>query len=61
LIVGTFKYGYADYQSMKNDKDFGFTTLEKVCQYREFPSADALTRRLKKLVALIVRHEKTYK
>lgn len=61
LIVGTYKYGYADYQSMKNDPDFGFDTLEQVCQYSEFPSADALTRRLKKLVALIVRHGKTFK
>lgn len=61
LIVGTFKYGYADYNSMRNDQDFGFATLEKVCQYQDFPSADALTRRLKKLISLMVRHEKTYK
>jgi hypothetical protein len=31
LIIGTFKYGYADYQNMRNDLDLGFATLEKVC------------------------------
>lgn len=61
LIIGTYKYGYADYQSMIGDLDLGFSTLEKVCEYSEFPNADSLTRRLKKLVSLIVRHEKTHK
>ena len=61
LIVGTFIYGYANYSKMKEDLQFGFSTLEKCCLYSDFPNADTLTRRLKKLVALIVRHEATYK
>lgn len=46
---------------MISDPDLGFSTLEKVCEYSEFPNADSLTRRLKKLISLIVRHEKTHK
>lgn len=61
LIVGTFKYGYANYQEMRDDKEFGFSLLEKMCPFTSFPNADTLTRRLKKLVSLIVRHEHTFK
>lgn len=29
LIVGTFRYGYANYQNMKNCEEFGFADLER--------------------------------
>ncbi len=29
LIVGTFRYGYATYQNMKNCEEFGFGDLER--------------------------------
>lgn len=61
LIVGTFKYGYAQYLDMREDKNLGFMILENMCKYSHFPNADTLTRRLKKLVSLIVRHEQSYK
>lgn len=58
-IVGTCRFGYANYQTMKNCEEFGFNELEKTCSYQEFPNADTITRRLKKLIQLIVRHEQS--
>lgn len=29
LLVGTYRYGYANYQNMKNCEEFGFADLEK--------------------------------
>lgn len=60
LIVGTFRYGYANYQNMKNCDEFGFSDLEKNLYFQDFPNADTITRRLKKLMLLIVRHEKEF-
>ena len=57
LIVGTCRFGYANYHAMKNYEEFGFGELEQTCSYQEFPNADTITRRLKKLIQLIVRHE----
>ena len=51
LLFGTFKYGYANYAAMRADTKFSFFATEQVeCQYSEFPNADYITRRLKKLV-----------
>ena len=60
LIIGTYKYGYAIYTQMKNDQHLSFHLLEKVHgTYQEFPNADNITRRLKKLVQLIAKQAET--
>lgn len=65
LLVGTFRHGYAMYDKMKSCEEFGFAELEKSMvlpylglYFQDFPNADTITRRLKKLILLIVRHEK---
>ena len=52
LLWGTYKYGYASYTAMRADKALSFYKTEQVTigQYAEFPNADNITRRLKKLV-----------
>lgn len=51
LLFGTYKYGYAMYPQMRADKSMSFHKSEQVeGQYSEFPNADNITRRLKKLV-----------
>ena len=51
LLYGTYKYGYATYNSMRSDTNLSFYKTELVQgQYQEFPNADNITRRLKKLV-----------
>lgn len=53
LILGTYKYGYANYQSMRQDPSLTFLKTEQVAwQFTEFPNADNITRRLKKLVQI---------
>jgi hypothetical protein len=53
LLIGTFKYGYANYSAMRVDKKLSFFATEQVeCQFNEFPYADNITRRLKKLVQI---------
>jgi len=61
LIIGSYKYGYANYNQMKDSGEFGFNIMEKCCYHNEFPNADTITRRLKKLVGLIERHEETFR
>lgn len=61
LIIGTYKHGYANYSLMKDAEEFSFNIIEKESYFCEFPNADAITRRLKKLIALIVTHERTFK
>ena len=54
LIIGTYKYGYANYTQMRNDPKLSFHLLENIeGTYQEFPNADNITRRLKKLVQMI--------
>eukprot|EP01022_Parablepharisma_sp_SALTPOND_P011955 TRINITY_DN1525_c0_g1_i1.p1 TRINITY_DN1525_c0_g1~~TRINITY_DN1525_c0_g1_i1.p1 ORF type:complete len:608 (+),score=36.09 TRINITY_DN1525_c0_g1_i1:754-2577(+) len=55
LIVGTYKYGYANYQLMRADTSLSFHKLEGT--YQEFPNADTITRRLKKLIQTIVKEQ----
>ncbi|CDW90426.1 transforming growth factor beta regulator 1 [Stylonychia lemnae] len=58
LLFGTYKYGYAMYQSMRSDTSLSFHKSEQVeSQYQEFPNADNITRRLKKLVQIIGKSE----
>ena len=43
---------------MRNDSNLSFYKTEQVSgQYQEFPNADNITRRLKKLVQIIGKHE----
>lgn len=51
LLYGTYKYGYATYTQMRMDKNLCFYKVDLVPHvYQEFPNADNITRRLKKLV-----------
>jgi hypothetical protein len=48
LIIGTYQYGYANYNQMRTDKRLSFHLLESIeGTYQEFPNADNITRRLK--------------
>jgi len=55
LLIGTYKFGYANYQQMRTDTTIlTFYKLDKVeGVYQEFPNADTITRRLKKLAQVI--------
>lgn len=57
ILRGTYKYGYANYQLMRNEPKFSFTKLENETNFQDFPSADTITRRLKKLIQIIVKCE----
>ncbi len=68
LIVGTYKYGYANYQIMRSDTKLSFHKLESgtlsaiifsavESSFQEFPNADTITRRLKKLILTIVKDQ----
>lgn len=55
LLLGVYKYGYANYVSIRNAKEYCFAELERAQTYQDFPVADNLTRRLKKLINTIVK------
>jgi hypothetical protein len=57
LLRGTYKYGYANYNMMRSDPKLSFSKLEKDSNFQEFPNADTITRRLKKLIQIIVKSE----
>ena len=44
---------------MKQDPKLSFIKLEKESNYQEFPSADNVTRRLKKLIQIIMKYEQS--
>ena len=53
LIIGTYRYGYASYAQMRKDPDLSFQQTDQVgWQFQEYPQADNITRRLKKLVQI---------
>ena len=56
LLRGTYKYGYANYMDIKADKKLCFSSLEKNNQIKDFPSADSITRRLKKIMQIIIKN-----
>lgn len=62
LLYGTYRYGYASYSAMRADEQLSFYRSEQITvgQYAEFPNADNITRRLKKLVMIIARPEYAY-
>jgi len=57
LIFGTFKWGYGNYQLMKDDSKLSFSRLKSNDSYYSFPIAELLTRRLKKMAQFISRIE----
>ena len=57
LLRGTYKYGYANYNLMRADTKLSFSKLEKDSSFQEFPNADTITRRLKKLIQIIIKSE----
>lgn len=59
LLRGTHKHGYANYQIMKQDPKLCFSKLEKDSNLQEFPNADTITRRLKKLIQIIIKCEQS--
>ena len=58
-MIGTYKYGYANYQQMRTDPKLSFVATEQVENQfgSEFPNADNITRRLKKLVQIVGKDE----
>lgn len=59
LILGVYKYGYANYSAIKGAREYCFAELERTDKYNDFPSADNLTRRLKKLMQTINKLEQS--
>ena len=45
------------YMQMRNDPKFSFSKLDKESNFQEFPNADTITRRLKKLIQIIIKSE----
>ena len=63
LLYGTYKYGFANYVSIKEDKSLGWAdsivpSSDQVEQASSFPSPEHLTKRLKKLLSIAMRCEK---
>lgn len=56
LLRGTYKHGYANYGNIKSDKKYCFSSLEQNNQNKDFPSSDSITRRLKKIVQIIIKN-----
>jgi len=57
LIRGTYKHGYANYTAMRSDPQLSFSQVDTDGTFKEFPSADTITRRLKKLMIAIEKVE----
>lgn len=57
LLRGTYKYGYANYPLMRQDTKLSFSKLEKNDSFQEFPNADTITRRLKKVIMKIIQND----
>ena len=56
LLRGTYKHGYANYIAIKSDKKLCFASLEQSGHKKDFPSADSITRRLKKVMQIIIKN-----
>ena len=54
LLRGTYKHGYASYANIKNDKKLCFSDQNNLS--KDFPSADSITRRLKKIIQIIIKN-----
>lgn len=62
LLQGTYKYGFANYQSIKEDKKLCWSDVinqasDQVCDDKSFPAPEHLTKRLKKLLSIAMRVE----
>lgn len=60
LMFGTFKWGYGNYNMLKDDPKLSFSKLKPNDSYYAFPQAENLTRRLKKLAQLVSRIDGNY-
>ena len=60
LVFGTFKWGYGNYNVIKEDPKLSFCKLKSNDSYYAYPLAENLTRRLKKLAQLISRVDGQY-
>ena len=62
LLAGTYKYGFANYISIKEDKKFGWfdviNSSAEQADEKNFPSPESLTRRLKKLLSIAMRYDR---
>ena len=56
LLRGTYKHGYANYMAIKADKKYCFSSLDQNNLNKDFPSADSITRRLKKIIQIIIKN-----
>ena len=56
LLRGTYKHGYANYMAIKSDKKYCFLNLDQNNLNKDFPSADSITRRLKKIIQIIIKN-----
>lgn len=57
LLQGTYKYGFANYVCIKEDKKLGWSDVitQDQVEDRNFPSPEHLTKRLKKLLSIALR------
>lgn len=60
LLRGTYKWGYGNYNMMRDDPKLCYSQLNKEDAYYMFPLAELVTKRLKKLIQLISRVEGDY-
>ena len=56
MLRGTYKHGYANYMTIKSDKKYWFLNLDQNKLYKDFPSDDSITRRLKKIIQIIIKN-----
>lgn len=57
LVRGTYKHGYANYTQMKGDSALSFSLVDTDSTFKQFPSADTITRRLKKIMMFVEKTE----
>lgn len=57
LLRGTTKHGYANYMDMRQDNKLSFAKVDNESNFQDFPNADNITRRLKKLIQIIMKYE----
>ncbi|CDW85164.1 f y-rich n-terminus family protein [Stylonychia lemnae] len=57
LVLGTYKWGYGNYQMMREDPKLSYCKINRNDTNYMFPMAENITKRLKKLVQLVSRIE----
>ena len=56
MLRGIYKHGYANYMAIKSDKKNWFLNLDQNKFNKDFPSDDSITRRLKKIIQIIIKN-----